>query len=43
MSVAEVEAFEIPTGTPIIYDFDSNARPLRWRYLENTAHSAKSA
>lgn len=43
MSVAEVEAFEIPTATPIIYDFDNAARPLRWRYLGNTAHNAKSA
>lgn len=43
LSVAEVKAFEIPTGTPIIYDFDNAARPLRWRYLGNTAHNAKSA
>ncbi|MBI1424711.1 MAG: 2,3-bisphosphoglycerate-dependent phosphoglycerate mutase [Gammaproteobacteria bacterium] len=33
MSVAEVESFEIPTATPILYEFDHHARPLEWRYL----------
>lgn len=34
MSVAQVESFEIPTATPIVYSFDGNARPLAWRYAE---------
>ena len=34
MSVAEVEAFEIPTATPIVYRFDSHGRPLGWHYLD---------
>ena len=34
MSVAEVEAFEIPTATPIVYRFDSDSRPLGWQYLD---------
>jgi 2,3-bisphosphoglycerate-dependent phosphoglycerate mutase len=33
MSVAEVEAFEIPTATPIVYTFNRDAQPLAWRYL----------
>jgi 2,3-bisphosphoglycerate-dependent phosphoglycerate mutase len=33
MSVAEVEAFEIPTATPIVYSFSRDAQPLAWRYL----------
>jgi 2,3-bisphosphoglycerate-dependent phosphoglycerate mutase len=33
MSVAEVEAFEIPTATPIVYTFSRDAQPLAWRYL----------
>ena len=43
LSTAEVESFEIPTGTPIVYDFDSMGRPLRWRYLEQTSDKTKSA
>lgn len=34
MSVAQVENFEIPTATPIIFDFDHNHQPLTWRYLD---------
>lgn len=33
MTIPEVEQFEIPTGTPIIYHFDRDARPLGWNYL----------
>jgi 2,3-bisphosphoglycerate-dependent phosphoglycerate mutase len=33
MSTSEVESFEIPTATPIVYHFDSHARPLGWEYL----------
>lgn len=34
MSEEEVEQFEIPTGTPIVYRFDAEGRPLSWEYLE---------
>jgi 2,3-bisphosphoglycerate-dependent phosphoglycerate mutase len=34
MGVAEVEAFEIPTGRPIRADFARDGRLLDWRYLE---------
>jgi 2,3-bisphosphoglycerate-dependent phosphoglycerate mutase len=37
MSVDEVEVFEIPTATPIVYSFSTNARPVHWRYLERDA------
>ena len=33
MSVEEVESFEIPTATPILYDFNAMAEPLNCRYL----------
>ncbi len=35
MSVEKVESFEIPTGTPILCHFDSEARCLSWEYMEN--------
>jgi 2,3-bisphosphoglycerate-dependent phosphoglycerate mutase len=35
MPVAEVEKFEIPTATPIIYRFDRTGMPLDWHYLES--------
>lgn len=35
MTVAEVESFEIPTATPIVYHFDVHANPLDWRYLNS--------
>jgi 2,3-bisphosphoglycerate-dependent phosphoglycerate mutase len=31
----EVESFEIPTATPIVYEFDEQGRPVHWRYLES--------
>lgn len=34
MAEEEVEKFEIPTGTPIIYRFDAKGRPLSWEYLK---------
>jgi 2,3-bisphosphoglycerate-dependent phosphoglycerate mutase len=34
MTEAEVEQFEIPTGTPIIYRFDEAGEPLSWTYLK---------
>lgn len=34
MSETEVEKFEIPTGTPIIYRFDAKGQPLSWEYLK---------
>lgn len=36
MSIPEVEAFEIPTATPIVYAFDPGGRTLGWRYLDIT-------
>jgi bisphosphoglycerate-dependent phosphoglycerate mutase len=33
MSITDVEAFEIPTATPIVYTFNRDAQPLAWRYL----------
>ncbi len=35
MSPAEVEKFEIPTGTPIVYRFDEHNEPVSWQYLES--------
>lgn len=35
MRVAEVEKFEIPTATPIVYRFDRSGTPLDWHYLES--------
>jgi 2,3-bisphosphoglycerate-dependent phosphoglycerate mutase len=43
MSVEQVESFEIPTATPILYRFDRNAQPLDWRYLDKCDETAKSA
>jgi 2,3-bisphosphoglycerate-dependent phosphoglycerate mutase len=43
MSIAEVEAFEIPTATPIVYRFDRNGQPLHWHYLDGRAGTARSA
>jgi 2,3-bisphosphoglycerate-dependent phosphoglycerate mutase len=40
LTVTQVESFEIPTGKPIIYTFDNDAKPLRWRYLDGQADSA---
>ena len=34
MSIAQVESFEIPTATPIAYQFDQDAMPLDWYYLD---------
>lgn len=31
----EVETFEIPTGTPILYTFDIEGQPKHWRYIES--------
>lgn len=35
MSEDEVEQFEIPTGTPIVYRFDASGQPLDWKYLKD--------
>jgi 2,3-bisphosphoglycerate-dependent phosphoglycerate mutase len=43
MDVAEVEGFEIPTATPIIYTFDRDGRARHWRYLDMDCHQAMSA
>lgn len=37
MSESEVETFEIPTGTPIVYSFDADGTPLSWKYLQADA------
>jgi 2,3-bisphosphoglycerate-dependent phosphoglycerate mutase len=34
MSVEAVEGFEIPTGSPILYRFAPDGRPLQWHYLD---------
>jgi len=33
LSESQVEAFEIPTGQPILYQFAADGRPLGWHYL----------
>lgn len=43
MSVAEVESFEIPTATPIIYNFKQNGEPVSWEYLYQHENARKSA
>jgi 2,3-bisphosphoglycerate-dependent phosphoglycerate mutase len=43
LSVAQVESFEIPTATPILYRFDRNAQALNWHYLDKYAETEKSA
>ncbi|WP_416224058.1 2,3-bisphosphoglycerate-dependent phosphoglycerate mutase [Thiohalophilus sp.] len=40
MSVEEVEGFEIPTATPIVYHFNRDGTPLDWQYLEQPDHQA---
>ncbi|MBC6905197.1 2,3-bisphosphoglycerate-dependent phosphoglycerate mutase [Saccharophagus sp. K07] len=34
MTEEEVEHFEIPTGTPIVYRFKQDGTPISWQYLE---------
>jgi 2,3-bisphosphoglycerate-dependent phosphoglycerate mutase len=43
MSVEQVESFEIPTATPILYRFDANGQPVDWNYLCTDSHMAESA
>jgi 2,3-bisphosphoglycerate-dependent phosphoglycerate mutase len=43
MTVAEVESFEIPTATPILYRFARTGRPLGWRYLDAASDSVEAA
>lgn len=43
MSIEKVEAFEIPTATPILYRFDRAGCPLDWRYLDTCTERVKSA
>ncbi len=35
LSVAEVEALEIPSAAPIVYRFDKQGSPLEWHYLDS--------
>ena len=39
MSVEQIEQFEIPTATPILYLFDQNGRPVEWHYLKEAEQS----
>ncbi len=41
MSVEEVEAFEIPTAAPIVYQFDREAASIGWGYLDDN-HAMES-
>lgn len=43
MSIAEVESFEIPTATPIVYEFDETGKPIMWDYLLNETIEKLSA
>ncbi|MDH5444024.1 MAG: 2,3-bisphosphoglycerate-dependent phosphoglycerate mutase [Gammaproteobacteria bacterium] len=43
MSVEEIEKFEIPTATPILYLFDKNGQPQGWHYLDKDAEQTRSA
>jgi len=43
MTVAEVESFEIPTATPILYRFQPDGRPLDWHYLDRAGRCAEAA
>lgn len=43
MSVEEVEQFEIPTATPILYLFDQNGIPVEWHYLKLDNATSRSA
>jgi len=43
MTVAEVEAFEIPTATPILHRFERTGRPLDWRYLDASGDCVRAA
>jgi 2,3-bisphosphoglycerate-dependent phosphoglycerate mutase len=43
MTVDEVEGFEIPTATPILYRFDDSGEPLDWRYLDVGTEMARTA
>ena len=43
MSIEDVEAFEIPTATPILYTFDDKATPMQWHYLNACVEKIKTA
>lgn len=43
MSIEQVEGFEIPTATPILYHFDRDGQPLDWHYLYTRIDKAESA
>ena len=34
MSVSDVEGFDIPTATPLLYRFDRGGQPIDWHYLD---------
>ena len=37
LSDKEIENLNIPTGTPLLYQFDDELRPLSWRYLGDSS------
>jgi 2,3-bisphosphoglycerate-dependent phosphoglycerate mutase len=43
ISDADVERLEIPTGVPLVYEFDRDARPLRHYYLRDEAAGAPAS
>jgi 2,3-bisphosphoglycerate-dependent phosphoglycerate mutase len=40
MSIEQVESFEIPTATPILYHVDQNSQPLHWCYPDTGIDAA---
>ncbi len=43
MTIDQIEQFEIPTATPILYLFDKNGQPLSWHYLNKDTEQSRSA
>ncbi|MCB1786467.1 MAG: 2,3-diphosphoglycerate-dependent phosphoglycerate mutase [Gammaproteobacteria bacterium] len=43
MQQDQVEAFEIPTGVPILYVFSASGEPIGWHYLDPTADGLRAA
>lgn len=43
MSIEEVEGFEIPTATPILYHFNRDGQALGWHYLDTCRATTKLA
>lgn len=43
MSVDEVEAFEVPTGAPIVFTFSARLELIGWHYLQESDPSRRAA